>query len=61
MKGKKERKKEKTYLTSDIVWACLLHEVAVVVVARSVGGVWMGDDRVVMAVERGRRQRRREW
>jgi hypothetical protein len=42
---KKTRRKEKKNLpgaqtTSDVVWARLLHEVAVV--ARSVGGVWMG-------------------
>jgi hypothetical protein len=43
---KKMRQKETNLpgvqMTSDVVWACLLHEVAVAVVARSIGGVWMG-------------------
>jgi hypothetical protein len=42
-----KRKKKKTYpqTTSDAVWACLLHEVAVAVVARNIGRVWVGVDR----------------
>jgi hypothetical protein len=33
-----------------------LYEVAVAVVSRSIGGVWMGVDRVVVAIEGGGRQ-----
>jgi hypothetical protein len=62
---KKKRRKEKNLpraqTMSDVVWARLLHEVAVAVavavVARSVGGVWMGVDRAVVAIGGGGRQR----
>jgi hypothetical protein len=41
-KNETKRKKLPAQTTSDIVWARLLYEVAVAVVARSIGGVWMG-------------------
>jgi hypothetical protein len=45
-KKKRDKKKKKNspgaQTTSDVVWAHLLHEVSVAVVARSVGRVWMG-------------------
>ena len=45
----------------DTVWAHLLHEVAVAVVARNIGGVWVGVDRVVVVIEGGGKQRREWW
>ena len=59
LERKREKKNKKkvpgAQTMSDVIWACLLHETVVVVVARSIG-VWMGDDRVVMAVQGGGRQ-----